>query len=161
MARQLTVGSRSARMCLRAVTDTQAQQEGLGCGAHGGGWALCRKGRAVGGGPAARERGARVFAGLGPGTAGAPGGVAGARPVQDQPGGAPAHFPRPGSVLLSPEHRGSQGLRLGLQPDSQAPGKPARQGCGLGRRKGRWRGGGHGAATQAERRCQEPPCAPK
>lgn len=87
MARQLTVGSRSARMCLRAVTDTQAQQEGLGCGAHGGGWALCRKGRAVGGGPAARERGARVFAGLGPGTAGAPGGVAGARPVQDQPGG--------------------------------------------------------------------------
>ena len=161
MARQLTVGSRSACMCLRAMTDTRAQQEGLGVRGSWGQVGAVQEGEVVGGGPAACERGARVFPGLGPGTAGALGGVAGAGPVQDQPGGAPAHFPQPGSVLLSPEHRMCQSLRLGLQPNSQAPGKPTRQGCGLGRGKGRWRGGAHGAAAQAERRCQEPPCTPK
>ena len=70
MARQLTVGSGSARMCLRAVTDTQAKPEGLGVRGSGGRWTLCRKGRAVGQGPAACERGARVVPGLGPHTAG-------------------------------------------------------------------------------------------
>lgn len=128
-------------MCLRAVTDTQAEPEGLGVRGSGGRWTLCRKGRAVGQGPAACERGARVVPRAWEAHCGALRGEAGA-----------SSSPRPTRGFLPT----SPGLALPHPGTMEA----RQAGCGLGRGKGRWKVGGYGAAAQSERRCQEPHVPP-
>lgn len=87
MARQLTVGSGSARMCLRAVTDTRAEQEGLGVRGSWGRVGAVQEGEGGGPGASSLWRGSQRISGPGTAHCEAPRGVAGACPVQDQPRG--------------------------------------------------------------------------
>ena len=149
MARQLTVGSRSARMCLRAVTDTRAEQEGLGVRGLWGRVGAVQEGE--GGGPGGQQlvegepayfrawdRALRGSERRGWGSS-SPG------PAQ----GGPTHFPRLGSALLSPGRRGSLGLRAAAAAGTRwHHGSPPGRVAGLGEGRG---GGGVGDTGQPPR----------
>ena len=148
MARQLTVGSGSARMCLRAVTDTRAEQEGLGVRGSWGRVGAVQEAEGGGPGPAACGRGASVFPGLGPRTAGLREAWLGLVQSRTNPAGScplPPAWLRPPLPRAPGEPRPPAGAAAGTRWHHESP--PGRV-AGLGEGRG---GGGVGDTGQPPR----------